>query len=177
MGGDQIAEVIIMSNNSSSVRFHINFAAKQIVGTKASYAKAGKGYGPIYDELAEKMAKHPDYVCVVKEQKKPEKDKQTYAGMDVKFMLDYASAVNEASFRADMEAVRDFAKNTGKSVYPLVKRMFMEHYAPAANARFAYEAAKAIVSEYRYKGIVSTATTHTVPANDADEGENFAPAA
>ena len=162
---------------SNSVRFTLNFANKTIVGTKASFAKAGKGYGEVYDELVALMAKHPDYVCVVKEQKKPERDKQTYKGLNVKFMLDYASAVGEASFRAEMEAVRDFAKNAGKSVYPLVKRMFMEHYAPAVDERFAYAKAKAIVSKYRHDGFITAATTHTVPANDADEGENFAPAA
>ena len=163
-------------NTKNVARFHINFASKAIVGSKASFDKAGKGHGEVYDELVALMAKHPDYVCVVKEQKKPARGKQTYKGLNVKFMLDYASAVGEASFRADMEAVRDFAKNAGKSVYPLVKRMFMEHYAPAADVRFAYNAAKAIVSKYRYEGIITMATTHTVPANDADEGENFAPA-
>ena len=73
-----------------------------------------------------------------------------------------------------MEAVRVFAKSAGKSVYPLVKRMFMEHYAPAADVRFAYNAAKAIVSKYRYEGIITTATTHTVPATDIGEAENLA---
>ena len=111
------------------------------------------------------------------EPKKPAKDKQTYAGMNVKFMLDYAAAVGEASFRADMVKVRDFTKNNGGSVYPIVKRMFLEHYAPEADRRFAYTAAKAIVRKFRYEGIITAATTHTVPANDADEGENFAPAA
>ena len=174
MGRNQIAEVITMTTNSSSVRFTLNFAAKAIVGTKASFAKASKGFGDVYDELAALMAKHPDYGFEVKAPKKPAKPKQTYAGMDVKFMLDYASAVGEASFRADMEAVRVFAKSAGKSVYPLVKRMFMEHYAPAADTRFAYNAAKAIVSKYRYEGIITTATTHTVPATDIGEAENLA---
>lgn len=171
MGGNQIAEVNTMSN---SVRFTLNFANKTIVGTKASFAKAGMGNGDVYDELVALMAKHPDYVCAVKEQKKPARGKQTYKGLNVKFMLDYASAVGEASFRADMEAVRVFAKSAGKSVYPLVKRMFMEHYAPAADTRFAYNAAKAIVSKYRYEGIITTATTHTVPATDIGEAENLA---
>ncbi len=166
-----------MTTNSSSVRFTFNFGAKTIVGTKASFDKASKGYGPIYEELTRKMAEHPTFGIEVKAPKKPAKEKQTYKGMDVKFMLDYASAVGEASFRADMEAVRDFAKSADKSVYPLIKRMFMEHYAPATDVRFAYAAAKVIVSNYRYKGIITAATTHTVPAIADDEGENIAPAA
>ena len=167
MGGDQIAEVIIMSNNSSSVRFHLNFAAKQIVGTKASFAKASKGFGPIYDELVALMEQHPTYECVVVAPKAPAKPKQTYKGMNVKFMLDYASAVNEATFRSEMESVRDYAKSAELSVYPLVKRMFMEHYAP--KGRFAYAVAKERVRKFRYEGIIAEATTHTEPA---DEGDN-----
>ena len=155
-----------MANRNSSVRFHLNFADKKIVGTKASYDKAGKGFGPIYDELVEKMASHPDYTLVVIEPK-PAKTKQTYKGMNVKFMLDYASAVNEATFRSEMESVRDYAKSAELSVYPLVKRMFLEHYAP--KGRFAYVSAKERVRKFRYEGIIAEATTHTEPA---DEGDN-----
>ena len=56
MGRNQIAEVITMTTNSSSVRFTLNFVAKTIVGTKASFTKAGKGFGPAYDELVALMA-------------------------------------------------------------------------------------------------------------------------
>ena len=38
---------------ASTVRFTINFIKKQIIGTKASFDKASKGSGPIYEELAE----------------------------------------------------------------------------------------------------------------------------
>ena len=166
-----------MTTNNRTVRFTLNFADNTIVGTKASFNKAGKGYGPVYDELADLMARHPDYKCVVKEPKKPEKDKQTYKGMNVKFMLDYAAAVGEASFRADMVKVRDFTKKNGGSVYPIVKRMFLEHFVRGKRVRFAYGAAKAIVKAYRFKGVITAATTHTEPIPEADEGENFAPAA
>ena len=161
-----------MTNRTTTARFHLNFAAKQIVGTKASFDKAGKGYGPIYDELVALMAKHPDFECVAKAPKKPAKPKQTYAGMDVKFMLDYASAVNEAKFRTMMEGVRDFAKKSGLSVYPLVKRMFLEHYAP--KGRFAYATAKERVRDYRYKGIIAEATTHTEPVGEGDNTDALA---
>ena len=162
-----------MSN--TNVRFTLNFTNNTIVGSKASFKKAGKGFGPMYDELTALMAKHPDFEVEVKEQKKSDKPKQTYKGMDVKFMLDYASAVGEARFRTDMEAVRDFTKKSDGSVYPIIKRMFLEHYAPEENRRFAYAMAKTIVSEYRYKGIITKATTHTVPAEDKDESLAFAP--
>ena len=168
-----------MTTNSSSVRFTLNFADKTIVGTKASFTKAGKCFGPVYDELVALMAKHPDYECAVKEPKKPAKDKQTYKGMDMPFMLDYASAVGQPEFRSKMVNVRDFVKGNDGSVYPVVKRMFLEHFAPEANRRFAYGVAKVIVSEYRHKGIITEATEHTepIPANDADEGNTEALAA
>ena len=123
------------------------------------------------------MAKHPDFACVVKEPKTPAKAKQTYHGMNIDFMLDYAAAVGQSDFRDSMVKVRDFTKKNGGSIYPVVKRMFLEHFAPEADRRFAYATAKLIVSEYRYNGIITEATTHTVSANNADEGENFAPAA
>lgn len=162
-----------MNNNSSSVRFTLNFAAKTIVGTRASFAKASKGFGPAYDELTALMAKHPDYECAVKEPKKPAKSKQTYKGMDIPFMLDYASAVGQPKFRSKMEKVRDFVKGNDGSVYPTVKRMFLEHFAPEANRRFAYNAAKVIVSNYRFKGIITEATEHTEPI-PATEGNTEA---
>ena len=72
---------------ASTVRFTINFIKKQIIGTKASFDKASKGSGPIYEELAEKVAKHPDFALIVKEQKKhTTKAKKTYYGMDFDFM-------------------------------------------------------------------------------------------
>ena len=164
------------NTNTTSARFTLNFVAKTIVGTKASFTKAGKGVGPVYDELVALMAKHPDFECDVKEPKKPAKDKQTYKGMDIPFMLDYASAVGQPEFRSKMVNVRDFVKGNDGSVYPVVKRMFLEHFAPEANRRFAYGVAKVIVSEYRYKGIITAATEHTepIPANDAAEGNTEA---
>ena len=75
---------------ASTVRFTINFIKKQIIGTKASFDKASKGSGPIYEELAEKVAKHPDFALIVKEQKKhTTKAKKTYYGMDFDFMEPY----------------------------------------------------------------------------------------
>ena len=163
-----------MTTINRAVRFTLVFADKTIVGTKASFTKAGKGFGPVYDELVALMAKHPDFKCDVKEPKKPAKPKQTYAGMDVRFMLDYASAVNQEEFRAEMEKVRNFVKDNGGSVYPTVKRMFLEHFVKGENVRFAYNAAKAKVSNYRFAGIISEATEHTEPIPEATEGNTEA---
>ena len=53
-----------------SERFIIDFINKKIIGTKASFDKASKGSGAIYEELATKVAKHPAFELVIKEQKK-----------------------------------------------------------------------------------------------------------
>ena len=55
--------------NTTSERFIIDFINKQIIGTKASFDKASKGAGAIYEELATKVAKHPAFELVIKEQK------------------------------------------------------------------------------------------------------------
>lgn len=44
-----------------SERFIIDFINKKIIGTKASFDKASKGSGAIYEELATKVAKHPAF--------------------------------------------------------------------------------------------------------------------
>ena len=73
----------ITSSSKSAVRFTLNFFEKTITGTKASFNKANKGFGPEYEELTAKMAAHPDFTLEVKEQKaKATKAKKTYEGMD-----------------------------------------------------------------------------------------------
>lgn len=135
-----------MTNNSSSVRFSLIFANKTIVGSKASFDKAGKGFGPVYDELVALMAKHPDFACVVKEPKKPAKPKQTYAGMDIAFMRDFLTANDDSITLKKLNDVIAFAKSAGKSIYPLAKRVFFDTY-----DCFNYVEAKRVVDEYRHQ--------------------------
>lgn len=49
------------TSTNSAVRFTIDFFKQTITGTKASFAKAGKGFGPEYEELTAKMAAHPTF--------------------------------------------------------------------------------------------------------------------
>ena len=153
---------LIMSNTTSSVRFTLNFANKAIVGTKASFAKAGKGTGDVYEELVALMAKHPDFGFEVKAPKKPAKPKQSYKGMDIPFMLDYLAAVKDTQTRDRLEAVLEFAEKNGKSKYPLVKRSFFEVY-----EGFDYAVAKKVVSKYRHKVAVAEAMKNYA-SNPAD---------
>ena len=79
-----------MNTTKSNVRFTINFFEQTITGTKASFNKAGKGFGPEYEELTSKMAAHPTFSLVVKEQKqKSTKAKRTYEGLDFTIMENY----------------------------------------------------------------------------------------
>ena len=57
------------TNEKITVRFTIDFFDQKIIGTKASFNKAAKGFGSEYEELAAKMAAHPNFELVVKEQK------------------------------------------------------------------------------------------------------------
>ena len=131
-----------MTNNTSSVRFNYDFFKKTIVGTKASFDKASKGFGPAYVELAAKMAEHPDFTCVVKEPKKPAKPKQTYKGMDIPFMVDYLTAINDSTTLKTLNDVIDFAEKAGRSKYPLAKRVLFDAY-----ECFDYVEAKRVVDD------------------------------
>ncbi len=142
------------NTNTASVRFTFNFVAKTIVGTKASFDKASKGVGPIYEELAHKMAQHPDFTIEVKE---PAKDKRTYAGMDIDFMRDFLTANNDSITLKTLNDVIAFAKSAGKSVYPLAKRVFFETY-----DCFDFADAKRIVDEYRYQQTKKLADAHAL---------------
>ena len=96
----------ITSSSKSAVRFTLNFFDKTITGTKASFNKANKGFGPEYEELTSKMAAHPDFTLVVKEQKtKTTKAKRTYEGMDYKFMKDYIATFEDETMVKAYKAV------------------------------------------------------------------------
>ena len=137
------------TTTSSNVRFTINFFEKTIIGTKASFNKAGKGCGPEYEELTAKMAAHPDFKLVVKEQKaKTTKAKKTYEGMDYKFMEAYIATFEDASMVKEYEAVKQMAENCGTKAYPLTKKWFLNKFSDMEGG-FDMEAAKKDIADYR----------------------------
>ena len=133
--------------SSTSVRFTLNFAAKTIVGTKASFDKASKGTGSIYEELAAKMAAHPDYTFDIIPPKSNKK-REEYPGMDIPFMLDYIEMKGDIEFSKKFEKILHFAETQGKSKYPLAKKYFLKQYKTAEDS-FKYDEAKDLVEEYR----------------------------
>ena len=145
---------IIMSNTTSSaksvVRFPINFIDHTISGTKASFNKASKGFGPEYEELSAKIAAHPTFELVIKEQKtKSTKAKKTYDGLDFKFMEDYISTLDNAvALMKKYEAVKQMAKDCDTKVYPLTKKWFLDNFGSKEEG-FDMEAAKERISNFR----------------------------
>lgn len=131
---------------TSTVRFTLNFANKTIVGSKASFAKAGKGFGPEYEELIALIEKHPDFGFEEKAPKQPPKPRQSYKGLDIAFMRDFLIAIDDSITLKTLDDVVAFAEANGLSKYPLAKRMLFETY-----DNFDYVEAKSIVDKYRYE--------------------------
>ena len=134
-----------MSNTTTSVRFTIDFTNKAIIGTAASYKKAGKGYGPEYEELAAKIERHPTFELKVKEQKsRSTKEKNTYDGLTLDFMKTYIGIKeNSDALMAEYDEVVKKAIEAG-SKYPLTKKWFV-----ATFKGFTMEKAKKEIAEYR----------------------------
>ena len=126
--------------------FTLNFANATIVGTQNSFNKAGKGYGPVYDELVALMEKHPTYGIEIKQPEKPAKPKQTYKGMNIPFIVDYLTAVKDYITLETVNEVIDYAEKMRESKYPLVKRVLFDAY-----KSFNFDEAKSIVDEYRHQ--------------------------
>ena len=120
--------------NANETRFIVDFLHNEIIGTKASFNKASKGISPIYEELTAKINAHPTFALKVKEPKrKSTKTKRTYDGMDFKFIENYISiqeARRAANIMAEYNSVKAFAKASGISVYPFVKKWFLGEFDP-----------------------------------------------
>lgn len=118
--------------SAASVRFAVDFINKKIIGTKASFDKASKGSGSIYEELASKVAAHPDYELVVKKQKsRSNKKKEVYSGLNFPFMEAYISIQsNSLVLMREYESVKKFAKKQKISIYPITKKWFLGNFDP-----------------------------------------------
>ena len=148
------------ASTKSVVRFTINFFDRTITGTKASFAKAGKGYGPEYEELAAKMAAHPEFQLVIKEQKtKSTRAKKTYDGLDFPFMEAYIETLDNAlEMMAKYKAVKKMAKDCGTKTYPLTKKWFLDTFS-TANHPFDMDEAREAINIYRIQQAEKNAAT------------------
>ena len=112
-----------------TARFVINFVARTITGSEASFKKAGKGFGPEYEELTEKIAKHPDFELVVETSKKSTTAKRTYNGLNFKFMEEYfLTQKNTVALVNEYINNRKIARATGRSEFPFTKKWFLNKF-------------------------------------------------
>lgn len=157
---------ITTMTNSKTVRFTLDFVAKTITGTKASFDKAGTGDGDEYLELVTKLAAHPDFTLVVKKNK-PTSTKNTYHGLNFSFMEEYISIqTNAADLMRRYEAAKKMAKDRGTKVYPFTKMWFLKEF-----EGFDIEKAKENINAYRMAEINAVPTSETTPedtVNDED---------
>ena len=169
-----------MSNSTATVRFTVDFVAKKISGTKASFDKAKKGSGPIYEELARKVASHPDFTIEVIASKKPaaSKPREVYKGLSIEFMRAYLEMEGNAALAEKLEKVITFATKNRKKPYPLVKKYFLKQFADSnGNINFDYAKAKADVEEYLIRKTTleraKATDTHAATALDLAPASNF----
>lgn len=155
-----------MNTTKSNVRFTINFFEQTITGTKASFNKAGKGFGPEYEELTSKMAAHPTFSLVVKEQKqKSTKAKQTYEGLDFAFMEAYIDTLENADVISKKYAeVKAMAKKIETAVYPFTKKWFLDTF-----KNFDMDAAKEAIYNHRIAMAEQKAATTFAALPQIDE--------
>ncbi len=142
-----------MSNTKrteTTARFTIDFFNHTITGTKASFTKAGRGVGEEYLELAAKIAAHPDYKLVVKEQKyRSTKSKRTYDGMDFPFMEAFiATQENSEALMKEYKSVKTMAKNASTKTYPLTKKWFLGKF-HSEEKPFDMDEARKTISNYQ----------------------------
>ena len=162
--------------NNNTVRFTIDFINKKIIGTKASFDKASKGFGPAYEELSEKISKHPNFDLVVKEQKKhTTKAKRTYNGMGFDFMEAYIETrKNAETLMAEYESVKKMAKDSGLSIYPITKKWFLDEFDPDDKG-FDMDKAREEITEYRIaKAVRNVASTPDEENEDQIDEQNMA---
>lgn len=138
------------SETTYSVRFTIDFIEQTITGTKASFNKASKGFGPEYEELTAKIAAHPTFMLTVKEQKhKTTRAKRTYEGLNDGFIKDYISTLDNAKeMHREYEAIQMFAKECRMKAFPMTKKWFLEKFSTEKQP-FNMDDAREKISDFR----------------------------
>ena len=160
------------TSTNSAVRFTIDFFKQTIIGTKASFTKAGKGFGPEYEELTAKMAAHPTFTLTVKEQKhKATSAKKTYEGMDFKFMEDYIATFEDATLAHEYESVKEMAKKCGTKAYPLTKKWFLGRFSKMEGG-FDMDAARKDIANFRIA--LATQLLNNVSSDNAEQTNEVA---
>ena len=159
------------TTKKNAARFTIDFFEQKIIGTKASFNKASKGSGSEYEELSAKMAAHPEFKLVIKEQKhKSTKAKRTYDGLDFPFMEAYILTQSDSdALMAEYHAVKAMAKSCGSNVYALTKKWFLGTFATEEEPFDMAEAREAINAYRILKAVEKAADSSNPPAQQEKE--------
>ena len=159
---------------TTTTHFAVDFLNKKIIGTKASFDKASKGIGSVYEELTNLIVRHPAFELEVKEQKKRiTRSKRTYDGLNFEFIEKYISIQERSEVRmSEYRNVRKFAEDNNISVYPFVKKWFLGEFDPN-NEGFDMAKAKQEINEHYMKIAVLNSAA---PTEQSEENVTELPA-
>lgn len=144
-----------MSNCKNPARFTVDFVSKKIVGTQASLNKAKYFGTPEYNELCELMEAHPRFRVATKKVKQ-NNSKQTYKNLNFTFIEKYISIQPDAeNIMREYENVKTSAESLGRSVYPRVKRWFIERFSTGDKPFDVEEATREIENAAAQAGVAA----------------------
>ena len=108
--------------------FAYDFTNNTIVASKATLKKAGNPTTPEYKALMKMIAEQPTFK-VVEKKINTKSGKTTYKGLTIEMMESYINEQkNAVALCAEFESIRQFAKDSKRREYPLLKQWFVEKF-------------------------------------------------
>ena len=108
--------------------FAYDFTTNTIVASKATLKKAGNPTTPEYKALMKMIAEQPTFK-VVEKKINTKSGKTTYKGLTIEMMESYINEQkNAVALCAEFESIRQFAKDSKRREYPLLKQWFVEKF-------------------------------------------------
>ena len=108
--------------------FAYDFTNNTIVASKATLKKAGNPTTPEYKALMKMIAEQPTFK-VVEKAINAKSGKTTYKGLTIEMMESYINEQkNAVALCAEFESIRQFAKDSKRREYPLLKQWFVEKF-------------------------------------------------
>lgn len=108
--------------------FAYDFTNNTIVASKATLKKAGNPTTPEYKALMNMIAEQPTFK-VVEKTINTKSGKTTYKGLTIEMMESYINEQkNAVALCAEFESIRQFAKDSKRREYPLLKQWFVEKF-------------------------------------------------
>lgn len=108
--------------------FAYDFTTNTIVASKATLKKAGNPTTPEYKALMKMIAEQPTFK-VVEKAINAKSGKTTYKGLTIEMMESYINEQkNAVALCAEFASIRQFAKDSKRREYPLLKQWFVEKF-------------------------------------------------